>query len=461
PLRPFESPAPLSTDTRTIAPGDFYLPLTGANFDGQKFVSQAIDQGAVGAFLSAGYFEEHRDALTTLPNLIVVPDTLVAYMQLGRAHLLRHNPTVIGITGSSGKTTTKEMIDAALSGVIPTQKSEKNHNNEIGVTQTLLNLEPETKVLIVEMGMRGLNQINVLSKAATPQIGVITNIGPAHIGLLGSLENIAKAKCELFEGMDPQRSIGILNADDALLMETAQGVWQGRVEAYSLNEVSHIQSTPEGGIRFSYQDQAFTLSVPGQYNISNALAAIKIGETLGVELSDMAEGLAHYQPIEGRWRREPLPGYENSCLINDAYNANPDSIKASLKGFLEADLPTAKRVLIIGGMKELGAFSEQYHRDLGNWLATQSGIDLLITAGEEAQLIAEAATDVDFPVLSTSGLDTADEHAVLESIERAFCEFPLDLNDTTLLLKGSRSCRLEIFVSLLLQYASKQTPLPS
>ncbi len=444
---PFE-PARISTDSRTLRPGsgDFFLPIAGENFDGHAYLAAVFDQGAAGAFAQKDRLAKNPD-WANLPNLIVVDDTTQAYLAVARHHRRRMKARIVALTGSSGKTTTKEMLFRAFSEAARTQCTQKNFNNEIGVSQTLLSLQPDTDILIVEMGMRGLGEIGLLSRCAEPDLALVINVGPAHIGRLGSLENIAQAKCEIFEGLNPDTGIGLVNGDDALLLDTARRVWhrqgmKGELDTYSLKEARNISTTPTGGMRFEYGKQAVELALPGEHMVSNALAVLKTGELLGLATDKLAQGLCAFQPAEGRWHREPLTGFENVWIIDDAYNANPASMKASLAAFLGQDAAGLKRFLVIGGMKELGDDAPEYHKALGEWLGTLGGIDGLFTVGEEGPWIAEAAREkADFPVVHLAG---SDDHALnaqslIESLQRLNCP----LKDALLFLKGSRAYRLE------------------
>lgn len=425
----------LSTDTRTVGEGMVYIPLKGERFDGHDYLSQALEKGAFGAIVSRAQLAVHPE-WKSFSNIIAVDEPLMAYLAMARHHRRKLNPKVVAVTGSSGKTTTKDMLFAALSPSLKTQRTEKNYNNEVGLCQTLLALQPETELLIVEMAMRGLHQIDLLSLYGEPDIAVVNNVGPAHIGLLGSMENIALAKCEIFVGLNPDHGQALVNADDALLLATAQKLCKSHpLETYSLKEVEDIAGTPEGGIAFRYQDLTIRLSVPGEHNVSNALAILKVGKMLGIPLQAVAKGLESYVSESGRFHKTPLAGYRNAWLINDAYNANPSSMKASLKAFLELPLPGLRRVLVIGAMNELGEFSQAYHEELGEWLSHQKGIEMLYAVGEDARWISEKArTSGAYPVLH---LETA--QAVAESLKRE--GFPLE--DTILFLKGSRTFQLE------------------
>ena len=443
------STARLWTDTRTLQAGDFFLPLSGERFDGHDYLEQAFAEGAIGAFVKREKAEQHPE-WKKLPNLIAVDEPVLAYLAMARHHREKINPVVVAVTGSSGKTTTKEMLYAAFSPLKKTVKTEKNFNNEVGVSQTLLALQPGTEVLIVEMGMRGLRQISLLSEAARPDVSLVVNVGPAHIGMLGSLENIAKAKLEIVEGMSPEQGVLVIHGDDPYLSKLAPTLWSGKLEAYSLSEAQNITPFVEEsreGIRFSYQGSSVELCVPGEHMVANALGVLKAGEALGLSVSDLAKGLSTFAPEKGRWERMALPGFNNVWVINDAYNANPDSAKASLKAFLSTARPEMKHILVLGGMKELGDFSREYHEKLGLWLAGQPHIDALFTIGEEGQWIADAASSATYPVRYAATL----EHAVQQISGSA-----VTLENAVLYLKGSRAYRLDEIPAALTQQHNLQ-----
>jgi UDP-N-acetylmuramoyl-tripeptide--D-alanyl-D-alanine ligase len=435
PEKSFET-ARLWTDTRTIQPGDFFLPLSGERFDGHDYLEKAFETGAIGAFVSREKAKAHPE-WQKLSNLIAVDEPVLAYLAMARHHREKINPLVIAVTGSSGKTTTKEMLYAALSPLKKTVKTEKNFNNEVGVSQTLLALQPGTEILIVEMGMRGLRQISLLSEAARPDVAIINNIGPAHIGLLGSLENIAKAKLEIAEGLNPDQGLLIINTDTPHLAALTPTLWQGKTIAYSLKEAHSIQSfqtEAKEGIRFTYQDVPVELSVPGDHMVSNALGVLKVGEALGFAPAQLATGLSQFAPEKGRWERVFLKGFEDVCVIDDAYNANPDSAKASLKAFLSTARPDKRHYLVIGGMKELGDFTQSYHEELGRWLAGQPHIDALFTLGEEGVWLADAASNATYPIRHAQSV----EHLVSQLTSGSF-----ELAHAIVYLKGSRAYKLD------------------
>lgn len=346
----------ISTDTRTIQNGDFYLPLKGASFDGEKFINQAIEKGAIGAFCTTPQAVENQ------VTLLQVDDTLKAYLELANFRREKLNFTVVAITGSSGKTTTKELVAAVLSEKFKTFKTPLNHNNEIGFCQTMFEAPDDTQVLVLEMGMRGLGEIELLSKYSEPDITIISNVGTAHIGRLGSRENIAKAKCEIVKY---QRGNVFIAHDDELIKNTVQ--FDGEKIYYSLRDVKILEKK-EHYSKFEYQNNIYELNVGGDYNIENALSAINAGMKLGMNFEEIQDGLKKYVPIEKRWEAVNANGYE---IINDSYNANPESMRAFIDTIFEL---YKNSVIILGDMGELGEDEVRYHKELGVYINSHKNL---------------------------------------------------------------------------------------
>lgn len=346
----------ISTDTRTIQNGDFYLPLKGASFDGEKFIAQAIEKGAIGAFCTTPQAVENQ------VTLLQVDDTLKAYLELANFRREKLNFTVVAITGSSGKTTTKELVAAVLSEKFKTFKTPLNHNNEIGFCQTMFEAPDDTQVLVLEMGMRGLGEIELLSKYSEPDITIISNVGTAHIGRLGSRGNIAKAKCEIVKY---QRGNVFIAHDDELIKNTVQ--FDGEKIYYSLRDVKILEKK-EHYSKFEYQNNIYELNVGGDYNIENALSAINAGMKLGMNFEEIQDGLKKYAPIEKRWEAVNANGYE---IINDSYNANPESMRAFIDTIFEL---YKNSVIILGDMGELGEDEVRYHKELGVYINSHKNL---------------------------------------------------------------------------------------
>ena len=346
----------ISTDTRTIEKGDFYLPLKGVSFDGEKFINQAIEKGAIGAFCTTPQAVENQ------VTLLQVDDTLKAYLELANFRREKLNFTVVAITGSSGKTTTKELVASVLSEKFKTFKTPLNHNNEIGFCQTIFEAPDDTQVLVLEMGMRGLGEIELLSKYSEPDITIISNVGTAHIGRLGSRENIAKAKCEIVKY---QRGNVFIAHDDELIKNTVQ--FDGEKIYYSLRDVKILEKK-EHYLKFEYQNNIYELNVGGDYNIENALSAINAGMKLGMNVEEIQDGLKKYAPIEKRWEAVNANGYE---IINDSYNANPESMRAFIDTIFEL---YKNSVIILGDMGELGDDEIRYHKELGIYINSHKNL---------------------------------------------------------------------------------------
>lgn len=362
----------ISTDTRTIQSGDFYLPLKGASFDGEKFIEQAIKKGAVGAFC------------TGEGGTLQVKDTREAYLQLANYRRRKLDFTVVAITGSSGKTTTKELVAATLSEKFKTFKTPLNHNNEIGLCQTIFETPDDTEVLVLEMGMRGFGEIELLSKYAEPDITVISNVGTAHIGRLGSRENIAKAKCEIVKH---QRGNVFIAHDDELIRKTVN--FSGEKIFYSLKDVKILEKDTNYS-KFEYRANVYELNVGGDYNIENALAAINVGEALKMTVEEIQEGLKKYHPIEKRWEAVNSGGYE---IINDSYNANPESMRAFIDTICEL---YKDYVIILGDMGELGEDEIRYHRELGEYISQKGIGNTVISIGSLSKNITDACAGKHF-----------------------------------------------------------------
>lgn len=366
----------ISTDTRTIGSGDFYLPLKGANFDGEKFIQEALDKGAAGAFCTAAPDECKGNGKT----LLLADNTLETYLKLANYRRNKLNFTVVAVTGSSGKTTTKELVAAVLSEKFRTFKTPLNHNNEIGLCQTIFEAPDDTEVLVLEMGMRGLGEIEILSKCAEPDITIISNVGTAHIGRLGSRENIAKAKCEIVKY---QRGNIFIAHDDELIRKTVD--FDGEKIFYSLKEVKILEKS-EHYSKFEYENNIYELNVGGDYNIENALAAINTGMKLGLSVREIRTGLKKYAPIEKRWEAVKSGGFE---IINDSYNANPESMRAFVDTILEL---YTKPVIVLGDMGELGDEEIRYHRELGEYINNHKNLKpdtIVLSSGSLSKYITE------------------------------------------------------------------------
>ncbi|MCQ2957740.1 MAG: UDP-N-acetylmuramoyl-tripeptide--D-alanyl-D-alanine ligase, partial [Candidatus Gastranaerophilales bacterium] len=282
----------ISTDTRTITKDDAYLAICGANFDGHNFVQNAFQPGANLAIIDKNHSSLKNEIKG---NFLIVENTLCAYLSIAKFHKDRCNTKIIAVTGSSGKTTTKEFLYSVFNAKYKTQKSIKNHNNEIGLCQTLLSIEPDTKYCIVEMGMRARGEIDLLAKYARPNIAVITNVGNAHIGILGSRENIAKAKCEITNYLTEQDLL--IAHNEELIKNTLTGNYNKIF--YDLDEVKIIEKS-ENLCKFKYNDFIFEITDSADFNILNALASIKAAKIENYTNEEIQKGLNEFQNVEFR-----------------------------------------------------------------------------------------------------------------------------------------------------------------
>ncbi len=407
----------LSTDTRNISPCQVYIPIKGENFDGHNFIEDAIKKSSRGFFIESSELERLK-TLPTAKFALEVNDTKEAYLALAGAYRDRVSPIVVAVTGSSGKTTVKEMVSNVLEAKYKVHKTKLNFNNEIGVAQTMFEMPDNTDVLVLEMGMRGLGEIELLSKYAKPDIAIITNVGLAHVGRLGSQENIAKAKCEITKYLHHE---GVLLAcDDQLIKKYVVAKNQSYYSLENKN-LKNIQKTSEG-VTFEYKKQNYKLDVFGDYNILNALCAIEVGYKLGVSKSAIVKALEEYSPVSNRGEVLQI---DNLILLNDYYNANPESMKASIQAALDA---YGEISLILGDMGELGAKEVYYHKQIGKFLKEKK-IKKLITVGALAENIAKSSKIKDAKVFK----DTKEVAKYLKTIDEKM----------VLLLKASRSMKFE------------------
>ncbi|MFA7659249.1 MAG: UDP-N-acetylmuramoyl-tripeptide--D-alanyl-D-alanine ligase [Candidatus Gastranaerophilaceae bacterium] len=464
----------ISTDTRTIKKGEIYLPIKGENFDGEKFIDKALGAGAIGYFCT-----KHCPPLETLPSktikycfergqpksidfgggnsmpilVLQVENTLTAYLQLANFYRKKIDPTTVAITGSSGKTTTKEMAYCVASEKFKTHKSELNFNNEIGLCKTILSMPENTQVLIVEMGMRGSGEIELLSKYAEPDIAIIANVGTAHIGRLGSRENIAKAKCEIIKHLkkngtliahddelikktienypspqpSPARGEGVAAIIDSPPLTSHVSPLTSHAIYFSLNDTK-ILERKIGYSKFIYKNHEYELNIEGDYNIENSLAAIELGLKLGINENEIASGLKKYSPIEKRWEVQEIKEFK---IINDSYNANPESMKAAITTALDIYPPPL--LFVLGDMGELGENEIEYHREIGEFLIEKIKANVnVITVGKLANEISEK--------LIENGIFSKNFKTNFETSRYILDNVKIG---TTIILKASRAMKFE------------------
>ena len=429
--RPFSG---VSSDTRALAAGELFVALRGERFDGNEFVRAALAAGAAGALVS-------REQPLALPQ-IVVPDTLAALQRA--AHLWREalRIPVVGVAGSNGKTTTKEMTAAILSRAGGCLATRGNLNNHIGVPLTLLRLEESHRFAVIEMGANRAGEVAGLLRIARPTVGLITNAGAEHLEGFGSLMGVARAEGEMVEGLAPEAT-AVLNADDAFL-----GLWRGmspaRVVTFGLAagadfRATDIESslTPQGFLtRFQLAcpqgRAAVELHIGGQHNVSNALAAAAAAAAAGASLGHIAAGLASVRPVAGRLQLKQAAC--GAWIIDDSYNANPSSVRAGLEVL---GPPSGRKWLVLGDMAELGAFGPDAHAEIGA-LARQHGFERLYAIGSLAALAVER--------FGVGAQWFADASALSEALLAALAS---EAAGVLVLVKGSRINRLERVVAAL------------
>jgi len=427
----------VSNDSRRVQAGDLFFALPGEQSDGHVYVAAAFAAGAAAALVT------RPAAVGTLPDgavVLRVKDAGAALAALARGYLRMLRPIVVGVTGSVGKTTTKDMIAAVLNKKYPTLKNEGNLNTEVGLPLTVFRLETSHRAAVLEMGMRGPGQISYLAGIAQPQIGVITNIGKTHIELLGSVENIARAKRELLDAL-PDSGTAVLNGDDEWCRKlgarfAGEKIYYGtddRSDVYA----TEIRSRQERGIvftaHFGPHTQEMSVPLPGRHNVTNAMAAVAVGWRLGVEPAAIARGLARFSP--SKMRLEVIET-ERFRIINDAYNANPQSMRAAIT--VLGELAGGRRVAVLGDMLELGEHGPAGHREVGEFAG--QNVDLLLTVGPQARLIAAAAA---------AWLPEGAVHSFATNAEAAaFLQAVVNDGDTVL-IKGSRGMQMEEIVALM------------
>ena len=431
----------ISTDTRSLQPGDLYVALRGERVNGHDYLEQARAQGAAGAVIGESIPGlRRRHTASGEWSVIEVTDTLYALGQLAQFHRRRFKIPIIGITGSAGKTTTKEMTAAILEQGRKVLKTQGNYNNEIGMPLTIFRLEKAHEAAVLEFGMRGRGQILYLAALARPTIGVITNVGLTHLELLGSQEEIALAKAELLDEM-PEHSTAILLRDDdfySLLREHAPGTVVTVGETADCDfRVGNVWLGEDGCARFTLytpgEDIPVQLGAPGRHQVKNALSAAAAAMTAGATTIEVQQGLAAYVPDTGRMRMLKSPhGY---AVVDDSYNANPAAVRATLE-FL-AEVPgTGRKVAILGDMRELGPTERDIHRQIGRY-AMELGIDALLAVGDLGKEY-------------VAGADDSRAHWYPDNAAAAHAARELLQPGDIALVKGSRAMKMEEIVAALI-----------
>ena len=424
----------VSTDTRDIKLHNLFIPLVGAKYDGHTFAFDAIKKGAIATLWDKNHPTPYLDA-----GIIVVDDTLKAYQKLANSYLKATKSKVIGITGSNGKTGTKDILASILKENFRVHKTAKNLNNEIGVPKTIMEMDLDDEAIVLEMGMERFGEISVLTNIANPDIAVITNIGDSHLLELGTKENIARAKFEILEGLKPD-GIFIFNNDDDILREVIReySISQ-RVIKIGTREDSDVIIRPirsdESRSSFSIGEYAYSIPFIGKHQIYNVSVAITIAGLLGMDYASIVKGLSKVKLTGMRMELMHLPSFD---VLNDCYKSNPQSLMScietvyTMKGY-------KNKILILSDMLELGENEEKLHFNVGEKI-DRDRIDYVICVGDLAKEIYNGANR-NFNVKNLFYFETKGE--VIEKVREIISE------DTLIMVKGSRGMKLEEIIEKL------------
>ncbi len=421
----------IATDSRKQVSKGLFVPIVGDQFDGHDFIRDTINNGAI-----AGLWQEHKEIPTFIPNdfpLFFVKDTIEGLQKLAKFYLQKIKPVVIGITGSNGKTTTKDLVYSVLQKKYKTHKTQGNFNNHIGLPLTLVSMPEDTEVIILEMGMSNFGEISLLSELANPDYAIITNIGESHIEFLGSRAGIAKAKLEILDGMKQNGKI-IVDGDEPLLSSIEKEFSVIRCGFNPGNDllISNVKFENDHHY-FHVNENQFELSLLGRHNVKNACYAIALAMELAVPMEDIKEGLEKIE-LTGM-RLERMIGKNGALIINDAYNSSPTSMKAAIdtiKDYHQYD----RKVLVLGDMYELGPNEEELHRSVADVI--NKPITDVIAIGEKGKWIADEIRDREIPVHVYSFLRKEEAVPFITEILSP---------ETVLLFKASRGAKLESLVN--------------
>lgn len=423
----------VSTDSRRIQPGCLFLPWVGEKFDGHDFIDKALDSGAAGCVCA-----RLPETLRGDKFYIEVPDTRLALRALASAYRDRFPIPFVQITGSVGKTTTKEMISAVLGVKLHVHKTPENFNNDIGTPLTLLGLAPEHEAAVIETGMNHFGEIRYLGEMVRPDIAVISNIGDAHVEFLGSRQGILQAKCEILDNLKAEGLL-VLNGDDALL-DTVQAPFRtvrcGQSEHCQARITELIDHGVEGitcAVHTEKDVYPLSIPAPGEHMAYSASMAVAVAEELGLSREEIIRGVGTYKPAGSRMRVARLRG--KRLILDDCYNASPQSVTAALEVLAKTEC--GRKVAVLGDMGELGGLTDQAHYNMGA-LAAMLGVDLVAAIGEKAVRIADGTAESGGSVLHFS----TKEEALPELLE-------LLGPDTAMLVKASHAMRFEWLVEQL------------
>lgn len=439
----------ISLDSRSIGPGDLFVAIKGDRFDGHDFVAAALARGAVGAIVHDAFPGDRvtvaRGSKRWPPFVLGTRDPLFAYQQLATHHRSRFDIPLVAVTGSNGKTTTKEMVASVMAHRWTVLKTDGNLNNRIGVPQTLFRLNRRHQAAVIEMGVDNIGQTTRLCEIARPTVGVITNIGPDHLEFFRSMEGSAQAKAELLDHL-PAEGVAVLNADDAYFDYLAARA-QSRVVSFGFSEKADVRAMDvksDGGdgtifrllLPGKIRHTIVHIRVQGRHNVTNALAAAAVGSVLGLPGAVIAQGLARFRPAA---MRSQIIVSQGVRIINDCYNANPASMKAAVQLLAQAE-SEQRKIAVLGDMLELGAAAVQMHEDIGAYVARHT-VDRLISCGPLGRSLADGAR--------RAGMDPAHILEAPDAQAAAVAVKGLVKPGDVVLVKGSRGMRLEQVVSAL------------
>ena len=430
----------IQTDSRKVVPGDLFVAIKGENFDGHDFIEDAVERGAVAVMVSSA----------TEELSLLVEDTLVGLGKIAKYHRHNLNAKVIAITGSSGKTSTKDLLAATLEQFGETIAPAGSFNNEIGLPATILSAATTTKYLVLEMGMRGLGHIDYLCEISAPDVSALLNVGSAHIELLGSREAIAKAKGETFTRLKPNGK-AILFADDHLVSSLGNQTIAQKI-TFGQSDVSDVKiqnltldqdAKPTFDVTFAGKTQSVSLNAVGEHQAFNAAAVIAICLALDLDFERVCEAVSKANPVS-KWRMEVAELANGVTLVNDAYNANPESMRAGLKA-LKAMAGERRTWAVLGQMRELGLEADVAHDEIGR-LCVRLDVNRLVAVGQGAKLIQMGA--------SLEG-SWSNESIFVETIDEALELLKSELKTGDIIyLKASRAIGLESVAQALTQWAS-------
>jgi UDP-N-acetylmuramoyl-tripeptide--D-alanyl-D-alanine ligase len=404
----------IDTDTRNIRKGSIFFALKGDSFNGNTFAEEALNKGASFAVIDEPKYKNH-------PNIILVTNVLKTLQKLAQHHRNILDIPIISITGSNGKTTTKELINCVLSKKYITTATIGNLNNHIGVPLTLLSIKPTTEIGIIEMGANHIKEIEFLCNIAKPNFGLITNFGKAHLEGFGSVEGVIKGKSELYNFLKNANGIAFINSDDPLQLKQSRGI---NKIAFDNNKIKYLEANPF--VKVEFNNTSVESKLIGKYNYNNIAAAIAIGNYFKVPDNDIKDAIENYEPTNNR--SQIITKGNGLKIILDAYNANPSSMKVALENFSE--LNDKNKIVFLGDMFELGKDSSKEHQQIADF-ATSLNFDKLILIGKAFSVInaKNALTYTCFEDFKASNKD-------------------LNLKNASLLIKGSRGMALERILNL-------------